>query len=165
MLKLEDISIDEYFCKYINGFELVGFIDVTCVYETNKKFEEDIYYGLKCLPHERENTFNKFGWLACDATIKTTGKDVKVIPVFFGERSKYLFDTECHFSFSLPDDEWREKYDETSDKLNTSKPYIVYFKGNDDWSVGTRFATKEEREAFLSLDYEIGLYDELEGQN
>jgi hypothetical protein len=127
------------------------------------------YVGAVELPPEPKappsyQTWDLPVWNAFYATApkaKIDGVEVRVMPVFINdEPCDFIFDTECTWTGNL------QEYNVKARQINTERPFIVFFKGNDDWSHGLRFTTAEERDTMIStFGAELGTLPELLGWN
>ena len=144
LYNLEELYIHIYYTRFSN-FKLIGFLDVTNV---NANYCKNHYHVL----------YNQFEHLAAKCTLKSTYENKNVMPVFFGEDEKFIFNTEYNYT---TEDAWLID----SKCINTENPYIILFKGNDDWSVGKRFKTAEDRQEFLDLYGAEAGCEDLEGWN
>lgn len=132
----ECVQIDPYYQKWRDGFHLTGYIQVSPY--TAPPVD-------KAVP-----TYNRFCAIATEALVlryaTQTGGDgfmldakvealpAFVVPVFVNdEPTTILFDPE------------------NDPMINQEKPYIAFFKGNDDWHYAMRFVTSFERQRMLKF--------------
>jgi len=141
------VEIGDYYKKFLPKFTYIGVLELP--------------------PEEKVPSWQKWNlpvWNAFHATscrAKVDGVEVNVMPVFINhEPCDFIFDTECTWTGNRQD--WNVK----ARQINTDKPFIIFFKGNDDWSHGLRFTTAEERDTMIStFGAELGTLPELLGWN
>ena len=141
------VEISDYFKTFRKDFKLAGFITITI---------PDAEPDWKTWDKPPHNAFVNI----CSKA-KVDGVEFWVLPVFFNDQQT---------DFWLDGDKWQKKFvqDRTeSFMVNSSKPAIAFFKGNDDWSWALRFETYHERDRMVShFGEDLGfLHDDLIGQN